>query len=104
MIIENGTLQTIEKTGGGMIDGRPAKVEEVISSPIPCNIRTITHNHKGKTIDGVFTQASFDVLIDVPTFSAERVILTNNRGVCLGEFRVQDIQHLDSVNAVKITV
>lgn len=104
MIIENGTLQTIEKTGGGMKNGKPVKVEEVIGNPIPCNLKTITHNHKGKTIDGVFTQASFEVLIDVPVFSAERVILTDNRGVRFGEFRVQDIQHLDCVNAVKITV
>ena len=69
MIIENGTLQTIEKTGGGMKNGKPVKVEEVIGNPIPCNLKTITHNHKGKTIDGVFTQASFEVLIDVPVFS-----------------------------------
>lgn len=104
MIIENGTLQMIEKAGGGMKNGKPVRVEGVISDPIPCNLKTITHNHKGKTIDGVFTQASYEVLIDVPTFSAERVVLTDNRGVCLGEFQVQDIQHLDCVNAVKITV
>ena len=104
MIIENGTLQTIEKTGGGMKDGYPVKVEEVFGDPIPCNLKTITHNHKGTAIDGVFTQASYEVLIDVDVFSAERVVLTNNRGVRLGEFRVQDIQHLDYVNAVKIIV
>lgn len=104
MIIENGTLQTIVKTGGGFVGGKPVKVEEEISEPIPCNLKTITHNHKGKAIDGVYTQASYEVLIDVPTFDAERVVLTDNRGKRIGEFRVQDIQHLDCVNAVKITV
>lgn len=104
MIIENGTLQTIEKTGGGIVNGRPVRVEQVFGDPIPCNLKTITHNNRGKAIDGEFTQASYEVLVDVPTFTAERVVLTNNRGVRLGEFRVQDVQYLDCVNAVKITV
>ena len=104
MIIENGTLQVITKTGGGMKNGNPVKVTESISSPIPCNLKTVKHDRKGKTVDGEFTQASYEVIVDVQTFSAERVILHDNRGVRLGEFQVQDIQHLDCVNAVKITV
>lgn len=104
MIIVNGTLQVIEKKGGGMLNGIPIKVEESISEPIPCNLRTIMHNHKGKTVDGVFTQSSYEVLIESQQISAERVILTDSRNVRLGEFRVQDIQFLDFVNAVKIIV
>lgn len=107
MIIENGTLQVVVKTGGGMVNGKPVPVTEAVGDPIPCNIKTLTDNKKGKIIDNVFTQSSYEVLIDtlaVPHFTADMVILTDNRGVVKGKFQVQDIQHLDYVEAVKITV
>lgn len=106
MIIENGTLQVIARTGGGSVNGNPVKVSESEGTPIPCNLKTITHDHKGQAVDGEFTQASYEVLIDsasCPQFTAERVVLTDNRSRRIGEFRVQDIQHLDCVNAIKIT-
>ena len=107
MIIENGTLQVVEKTGGGIINGKPVPVIETVGIPIPCNIKTLQDNKRGKTIDSVFTQSSYEVLIDtlaIPHFTADKVILTDNRGVVKGSFQVQDIQHLDEVQAVKITV
>lgn len=107
MIIENGTLQIVEKTGGGIKNGNPVKVTESLGNPIRCNIKTNNHDHKGKVIDGVFTRASFEVLVDssdIHHFTAEYVELTDNRGKRIGRFRVQDIQHLDCVCAIKITV
>ncbi len=107
MIIENGTLQVVEKTGGGMVNGKPVPVVETVGSPIPCNMKTLQDNKRGKTIDSVFTQSSYEVLVDtlaIPHFTADKIILTDNRGVVKGTFRVQDIQHLDEVQAVKITV
>lgn len=107
MIIENGTLQVVEKTGGGMVNGKPVPVIETVGIPIPCNIKTLQDNKRGKTIDSVFTQSSYEVLIDtlsIHHFTADKVILTDNRGVIKGTFQVQDIQHLDEVQAVKITV
>jgi hypothetical protein len=104
-VIENGALQIVGKTsGGGMAGGKPVPVQTALGDPIPCNIKTNTNDKKGFYIDGEFTRASFEVLIDEQPFDAERLVLTNNRGVKLGEFRVQDIQHLDFVNTVKITV
>ncbi len=107
MIISNGALQIVEKAGGGMVNGKPVTVTETVSEPIPCNIKTLQDNKRGKTIDNVFTQSSYEILIDtlaVPHFTADMVILTDNRGVVKGKFQVQDIQHLDYVDAVKITV
>lgn len=107
MIVANGTLQTVVKTGGGMEHGKPIPVKEVVSDPIPCNIKTVTDNKKGKIIDNVFTQSSYEVLIDlydVPCFKAETVILTDNRDDVIGKFQVQDVQHLDFIGAVKVTV
>lgn len=107
MIIVNGYMQVLMTTGGGMKNGIPIPVEETLSCSIPCNIKTIKHNRKGMAIDGVFTQSSYEVLIDTITtdvFSNDRIILTDNRNQKLGEFRVQDIQHLDCIGAIKIVV
>lgn len=107
MIIENGILQIVTKAGGGMEHGIPVSVDETLGEPIPCNIKTLQDNKRGKIIDNVFTQASYEVLIDTydcPNFTSETVILTDNRGTVKGKFQVQDVQHLDYVQAVKITV
>jgi hypothetical protein len=107
MIIENGTIQTISTTGGGMLHGRPVEVQETRSEPMWCNIKTNTDDRKGRTVDSVFRRTEYEVLIDtaeVERFTAERVVLTDNRGHELGEFRVQDVQHMDAVGAIKITV
>ena len=107
MIIENGTLQTIGTTGGGTEKGRPVPVRETLGEPIPCHIKTVTSDRHGRTVDGVFRHLSYVVLIDtaaVPVFKAERVVLTDNRGQRMGEFRVQDVQHLDFVQAIEIAL
>lgn len=107
MIIPNGTLQTIGTTGGGMEKGIPIPVQETLGVSIPCNIRTNTSDHHGRTVDGVFVRSDYCVLIDTDTvdvFEARRVVLTDNRGQHMGEFRVQDIQHLDYVGAIQITL
>ena len=107
MIIENGVVQIIRTSGGGIVNGRPIPVQTTLSKPIPCNLKTLHEDKRGKVIDSVFVKASYEVLIDtlyIPSFTAEKVIITDNRGNVKGEFRVQDIQHLDCVNAVKITV
>lgn len=104
MIIYNGTLQIVETSGGGFEHGIPIPVTESLSGEYACNIRTIKSDHRGVNGDTAFTQASFEVLIEHENFTAERVILRDNRGKVLGDFRVQDVQHLDYVDAVKITV
>lgn len=89
------------------MNGRPVPVQNTLSDPIPCNIKTLHEDKRGKVIDSVFTQASYEVLIDislVPNFTAEKVVITDNRGNVKGEFQVQDVQHLDYVEAVKLTV
>lgn len=107
MIIENGTLQTISTTGGGIVNGRPVAAQETLGEPIPCNIKTNTSDRHGRAVDGVFQRTDYTVLIDTEaaqTFTAERVVLTDNRQQKIGEFRVQDIQHLDYVGAIQIAL
>lgn len=107
MIIENGTLQEVRTIGGGMEKGRPIPVSETLGNPIPCNIKTNTSDHHGRAVDGVFQRTDYTVLIDTdtaPTFKAERVVLADNRRQKLGTFRVQNIQHLDYVGAIQISL
>jgi hypothetical protein len=104
MIIENGTIRIVERTGGGLVNGNPVKAVETLSVPIPCNYTVNQNDHLGRYEGGTFTQAKFVVLIDTREFTAEHVELATTRGVCLGRFRVQDIQFLDVVGNVKITV
>lgn len=107
MIIENGYLQIVKSKGGGTDKGRPIPVTETIGRRIPCNIRTIKNNFHGKSEDGIYRQTEYEVLIDINTmdvFTSRKVVLTDNREQNLGTFRVQDIQHLDFVGAIKIDV
>lgn len=107
MIIVNGYLQTCTTTGGGTEKGRPVAVKQKLGCRIPCNIKTVRNNLHGKSVDGVFRQTDFEVLIDInttDTYRADKVVLTDNREQQMGTFWVQDIQHLECVQAIKIDV
>lgn len=103
MIITNGTISIKTKTGGGLINGNPVRPSETWSEPIPCNIKTNQHNNKGRINGNSFEVASYEVLIEAQTFDADRVKLVRE-GKDLGEFSIQDIEPLDAVGAIKITV
>lgn len=102
----NGTLQYQIRTGGGFnpVNGDPVPATGAWSDYIDCFIQTNTHNNKGKYQDGKLTIATYTVLIETQAIDADRVKLVTDRGTELGEFQVQDIQFLDSVGRVKITV
>ena len=106
MIIVNGYIQVSEKTGGGMLNGRPQPVTVTKSDPIPCNWRAQKWDKKGKVIDGVFTQAQFEILIELQEFAAETITLYDTTVELrqLGEFQVQSIEPLAATRATKITV
>lgn len=106
MIIENGYIQVKTKTGGGMLNGKPQPVVETVSDPIPCNWKANKWDKKGKTLDGVFTQAQFEILVELQEFTAETLTLydTTVAERLLGEFMVQSIEPLAATGATKITV
>ena len=104
MIIENGHIQTLTTTGGGMLHGIPQPVVEQWSDPIPCNIRKNKSDHKGTYTDGKFIQCAAILLIEPQEFTAKRIKVTDNRENELGEFEVQDVQYLHAVEALQITV
>lgn len=106
MIIVNGYIQVKVKSGGGMLNGRPQPVTVTDSDPIPCNWRAQKWDKKGRTVDGVFTQSQFEILIELQEFSAETLTLydTTVEQRVLGEFQIQSIEPLAATGATKITV
>jgi len=106
MIIENGYITCSVKTGGGMVGGRPQPVSVTDRDPIPCNWKAQKWDKKGKVIDGVFTQAQFEILVELQNFTAETITLydTTVEKRKLGEFQVQSIEPLSATGATKITV
>lgn len=105
MIIENGTIQAVEKTGGGFQGGRPVSVTETLGDPIPCNIRVVKNDKRGTYVDGKFTQTQLVILIELQPFTATRVKVTDTlRGVDYGTFDVQAIQQLHATGATQIDV
>ena len=104
-MITNGTISSKIITGGGLdSNGDPVAVTTSWGTPIECLIKTNTHSNNGKLEDGEFTMASYEVIIPLQDFSADRIKLVNDRGTILGEFQIQDIQFLDTVDRVKIQV
>ena len=101
----NGTLQCKTRaTEGFDIEGNPSPEAGKWSDYIDCFIQTNTHSNKGTYQDGRFTIAAYTVLIETQPFDADRIKLVTDKGKHLGEFQVQDIQFMDIVGRVKITV
>ncbi|MFJ1411696.1 hypothetical protein [Capnocytophaga canimorsus] len=106
MILDNGTIQAIEITQGGLVNGIPQEAQTTYGEPIPCHIVANQNNQKGSVKDSTFTQMTFSVWIDFQpqTFTAKHVRLTDNKGIVLGDFEVQSIEHSDLTLRTKITV
>lgn len=106
MIFDNGTIEAKETIGGGLVNGIPQKAVESWSKPIPCHIIPNTNDNKGVYDDGKFKRMSFTIWLGMGLyyFKAQRVRLTDNKGMYLGEFEVQSIEHSDITGRTKIIV
>jgi len=104
-MIYNGTIKTLFSASGTLdSDGDPVESTPSWSDDIQCQIRTIKHNNKGIYQDGKFIQSSYEILVKMQTIDTKRIKITDERSKELGEFEVQDIEYLNSVQMVKITV
>lgn len=107
MIIENGTIELLtSKTGGGLSQqGYPQKVEKTWGQPIPCQYSTVSINLQGKVQKEPASTPSYTIIIEDCDIQTEQLRLTDNRtGVSLGEFSIKQIEPLDAVCQIKITV
>lgn len=101
----NGTLSYCEPDITLNDDGEPVINSLSWSNDIPCLIRVVTNNSKGRYEDGKFNQASYEVLVessDMP-LDIKRVQLTHY-GKSLGEFAIQGNPVPTSMHRIKITV
>lgn len=102
----NGTIKYHILIGNGFNDdGEPLAAETSWSDHIPCSIRTVTNNSKGRYEDGKFNQASYEILVETAGFPLDikRVRLQRD-GVELGEFAVQGLPIPTTMNRTKIIV
>lgn len=99
----NGILryQIISETGFND-DGEPI-ASDSWSEAIPCSIKTVTNNSKGRYEDGKFNQASYEVLIETIPLDVRRVKLERD-GITLGEYPVQGLPTPTTMGRVKIIV
>lgn len=100
----NGTIQVVQKTGGGFSNGKPVAVSEEKGEPIACHYETVRRDKRGQSDDSYFTQSSYRVRIDLQEFSAETIELFQQDGTSLGKFTVQNAERLELVGQVLITV
>ena len=108
MIIENGTIEVKYKAAGGVDtkDGFPVPSGQVTwGEPIPCQWSANKFNNLGKSEGGNFTIASYSILIESEkAFAAEQIRLKDNYGNVLGEFAVMEVETLQAVCQLRITV
>lgn len=107
MIIQNGTIETKAKTGGGINPktGYPVKPENVSwSEPILCQYSANKYNKLGKYNGEHFTVAQYIVLIEEQPFDAEQIRLKNLNGKVIGEFSIMEVEPLDAVCELRILI
>ncbi len=107
MIIQNGTIETKAKAGGGIDRETGYAIKPSAASwdePIACQYTPNSHNFLGVTTGQHFTQASYTILIEEQPFDAEQIRLKDMSGKVVGEFSILSIEPLEAVGEVKIIV
>ena len=104
MIIINGTIQVIGKSGGGIdSNGDPIKATQISGASINCNFK-LKMDKKFSYEIGETKVSTYEILIDTQTFNATKIRLSDNRSQTIGDFEVLNISYLDTAQRVKITV
>jgi hypothetical protein len=106
MIIPNGTIETKQKTAGGIdpTTGYAAKSATIWSNPVPCQYVPNSHNYLGVASGQHYTQASYTVFIDEQPMNSEQIRLRRTDGSIVGDFSILSVEHLDAVCEMKIIV
>lgn len=107
MIIQNGTVEIKQKTGGGINSdtGYPNKPGSVSwGEPIPCQYSANKRNNLGRVNGEHFTVAQYEILIEQQPFTAEQIRLKDLAGKSVGEFSIIQVEPLDAVCELRILV
>ena len=106
MIIENGTIEYIIKTDGG-IDrntGYAIKPTYTYSSPVPCQIVPININYQSRVEDNRIIAAKYTILLEQQEVPSERIRVTYKGNKAIGEFSIISVRQLDAVCETEITI
>lgn len=103
MIIANGHIQVIHKTGGGFDSrGNAIPVSESTGNPIPCNIHTTSRRRDNTDMEGnAYSTGVHEVLIGMRDFTASEVLLQQGKKLPM-RCRVQSIVELECVDAIRL--
>lgn len=106
MIIPNGTIETKQKTGGGIDPetGHAIPASVVWGAPIPCQYSASKHDWQAQKRGEAITQRSYTVLIEEQPFTAEQIRLRDRSGKEVGEFPIKQIEPLEAVCQLRISV
>lgn len=107
MIVGNGYIKVYSISDGGFDEnGNPIKPSESLGEPVPCNWKRNTYEKRGTYENGVFTSASYIILLDMRTFEPCRFSLFDSKDNILGDYEVhrKGISFLDYVNCIELTV
>lgn len=107
MIIQNGTIEVKQKTGGGINPetGYPNKpVSTSWGNPIPCQYSANKYNNLGYVNGEHFTTAKYIVLIDEQPFATEQIRLKDLAGNIVGEFSVMQVEPLNAICELRILI
>lgn len=107
MIIENGTIQVKQKTGGGIEPTTGyARPSSAVSwgDPIPCQYYPNRYTNLGRVSGEHVKSAEYTVLIELQPLGAEQIRLTDNQRGLVGEFSIISAEPLEAVGQTKITI
>lgn len=109
MIIANGSLRFLYKTGSGGIDattGYAIERTETEGMPIPCQYSASKMSFVAQNNGEAITNIGYTILCEHlhPRFFSERLKLYDGFDRCLGEFSVKSIEPLVAVCLTRITV
>ncbi len=108
MIIQNGHIQFLAATGGGLdeVTGHPKKATETVTgNPIPCQYMSSTFDYLAETNGEHFTRRGYTILIENHhEVLSERLVLTDMSGNEIGRYSTVRVDPLDAVCEIKIIV
>lgn len=105
MLVENGYIELMIKTGGGLdASGHPLPSGGEWKYPTPCQWRKTEGNLLARSKGEAITRASYSILIHASRFTAEEIRLKDLKGDTIGEFSVIRIEELSRAGMIRLWV
>lgn len=99
MIIANGSIVKVSKTGGSIdpTNGLNRPSDYSYSEPIPCQYRAITYNAIARAKGVEYTAQSYEILIELNNM-IDLVQLSDSNGGIIGLFPVISAEYIEVLN------